>query len=52
MAKTKKVIEEPTEVVLEAPKELLIAEFTGSFGQEDLNKLRDKLNEVVRFLNK
>lgn len=49
MAKTKKA--EPTEVVL-TPEVLNIAEFNGSFGQEELNKLRDKVNEIVRFLNK
>lgn len=28
-----------------------IAEFTGDFGREDFNALRDKVNEVIRVIN-
>lgn len=61
--KTKKVVikeEKPTLVNAptyqeEAPKVepvVKIAPFSGDFGREDLNKLMDKINEVVDFINK
>ena len=35
----------------EAVKEVKVAEFSGDFGREDLNALRDKVNEIIAFLN-
>lgn len=46
---------EPTEVIapstLEEPKKILINPFSGDFGREDINKLRDKINEIIDFIN-
>lgn len=54
MARTKKVAVAEEEVI---PQEVIkepqgIAELSLSFGQQDLNTLKDKVNEIVRFLNK
>lgn len=60
--KTKNKIEETIEVseegseevvkAEEVAKELKISPFTESFNRQDINLLRDKVNEVIDFLNK
>ena len=57
--KTKKKIESlPTEKVVEAPSTVVeptkvkITSFDGDFGRVDINLLRDKVNEIINFLNK
>ena len=41
------------ENTLETPKEeVKIVPFSGDFGRVDINLLRDKVNEVISFLNK
>ena len=63
MKTTKKVTEEkveslPVEVQVEdtmsseITKEVKINHYTGDFGRVDINLLRDKVNEVIDFLNK
>ena len=36
----------------EVKKEVKINHYTGDFGRVDINLLRDKLNEVIDFINK
>lgn len=43
--------EKEVKVIKEEPKKQFIGFFTEDFNREDLNKLRDKLNEVIEFLN-
>lgn len=35
----------------EEPKKAVIAEFSSKFGREDLDKLVEKLNEIIRVIN-
>jgi hypothetical protein len=48
------VPEEPKPEIISEPKPapIKIAPFSGDFGREDFNKLRDKVNEVIDFINK
>ena len=34
-----------------APKQLKVARLTSDFGREDLNQLRDKVNELIDIVN-
>lgn len=47
---TKKVKEEVVATLGQATPKARISELTGDFGREDLNLLRDKLNEVIKSL--
>ena len=53
--KTEKLLEDK---VVEAPStapepvEVKIAAFSGEFGRADINLLRDKVNEIIDYLNK
>jgi len=42
-----KVVETPST----QPAKIKIASFSGSFPSEDFNRLKDKLNEVIDFIN-
>jgi len=37
--------------VVEEPKKPKIDVFSGDFGQEEMNRLRDKVNEIINFIN-
>ena len=54
--KTKKKVSVPVEEVLETPAivelEVKIFPFSGDFGRQDINSLRDKVNEIIDFINK
>jgi hypothetical protein len=46
------VVEIPVEVKCEfCPRKSQISPLAVSFGQEDLNRLADKINEIIKFLN-
>lgn len=54
--KTKKVqkpVEKPQveDISVEQLVEVKIAGFSGDFGREDINKLRDKVNEIIDYIN-
>lgn len=57
MARTKKVEKIPENVVdVPLNKETSLVEkivpFSGDFGRQDLDSLRDKVNEIIEFINK
>ena len=33
-------------------QEIKIASFSGEFGRQDINSLRDKVNEIIDYINK
>ena len=55
MKKKIKKVEKIEVPIVEAPsttgQKLKIASFSGEFGRQDINLLRDKVNEIVNFLN-
>ena len=40
------------EVKVETPKPLIVGQITDDFGREDLNRFRDRFNELVEKLSK
>lgn len=52
--KTTKKEDNPVEAPSTAPEpvEVKIAAFSGEFGRADINLLRDKVNEIIDYLNK
>ena len=49
--KIEEVKEELVVVSTQPPVKVQIAGLAASFGQEDLNKVVDKINEIIRHLN-
>lgn len=50
MARPKKVVKKEEKVEVKKDVNFTISEITNDLGRGDLNELRDKINEIIRYI--